>query len=219
MQCTSGQPRAGSAVTHNGLCCGVRRRDWPWWKLALMPSNLAQTPAGLSGLKGPHHFSGSGPNSWDGQPHYLTGLFGPPFLRPQSKHKDPTKQELIRAIKVVKVRKLYYIKAGKIVSGTSFFSMDKGATDIQRVYNGTRCGTPPHFGLPTMRETLQAIMPGFYQCDLDVEDQFLNIKLHKSLREYLGVDIHEVRSLARKDASWEALSQQDGNSGRETGWA
>ncbi len=68
----------------------------------------------------------------DGQPHYLTGLFGPPYLRPQSKHKDPAKQELVRA-KVVEVRRLEYIKAGKIESGTSFFSMDKGATGIRMV--------------------------------------------------------------------------------------
>ena len=49
----------------------------------------------------------------DGQPHYLMGTFGPPFLRPQSKHKDPAKQELMRA-KVVKVWRLEYIKAGRI---------------------------------------------------------------------------------------------------------
>jgi len=38
----------------------------------------------------------------DGQPHFLAGSFGPPYLRPQSKHKNPAKQELMRA-KVVKV--------------------------------------------------------------------------------------------------------------------
>jgi hypothetical protein len=48
----------------------------------------------------------------DGQPHYLVGTFGPPFLQPQAKHKDPAKQELMRA-KVVKVRRLEYIKAGR----------------------------------------------------------------------------------------------------------
>ena len=145
----------------------------------------------------------------DGQPHYITGSFGPPYLRPQSKHKDPAKQELMRA-KVVKVRRLEYIKAGRIESGTSFFSVDKGATDIRMVYNGTGCGLndvlyAPHFGLPTVRATLRAILPGFFQCDLDVQDQFLNYKLHKSLREYSGVDVRGVRSLAAEDAVWEKL--------------
>jgi hypothetical protein len=143
----------------------------------------------------------------DGQPHYLTGPFGPPFLRPQSSHRDPSKQELIRA-KVVKVQKLDHIKAGNVVSGTSFFSVDKGVTDIRMVYNGTSCGLnkalyAPHFGLPTVRETLRAILPGYYQCDLDVQDQFLNFKLHKSLREHSGVDVHKVRSVTPEDADWE----------------
>ena len=39
--------------------------------------------------------------------------------------------------KVVKVRRLGYIKAGVIKSGTSFFSVDKGAMDIRMDYNGT----------------------------------------------------------------------------------
>ena len=112
--------------------------------------------------------------------------------------------------KVVKVRWLEYIKAGKIESGTSFFSVDKGATDIRMVYNGMSCGLndilyAPHFGLPTVRATLRAILPGFFQCDLDVQDQFLNYKLHKSMQEHSGVDVQGVRSLAEEYASWEKL--------------
>jgi hypothetical protein len=56
-----------------------------------------------------------------------------------------------------------------------------------------------------VRETLRAIIPGFYQCDLDVQDQFLNFKLHQSLHEYSGVEVHRVRSLVCEDASWEGL--------------
>jgi hypothetical protein len=72
----------------------------------------------------------------DGQPHYLTGTFGAPYLKAQSRHKDPAKHELIRA-KVVNDRRWDYIRAGEVVSGTSFFSVDKGAMDIWMVYNGT----------------------------------------------------------------------------------
>ena len=76
------------------------------------------------------------------------------------------------------------------------------------VYNGTSCGLndilyAPHFGLPTVPATLRAILPGFFQCDLDVRDQYLNYKLHKSMQEYSGVDVQGVRSLAAEDASWE----------------
>ena len=90
---------------------------------------------------GPHLSSGYQRDVRDGQPHYWMGTFGPPvpFLRPQSKHKDPVKQESMRA-KVVKARRLEYIKAGRIERGTSFFSVDKGVTDIRIVYNGTSCG-------------------------------------------------------------------------------
>jgi hypothetical protein len=143
----------------------------------------------------------------DGQPHFLTGIPGPPFLRAQSKHKEPTKHELMRA-KVVKVRKLDYISSGEVVSGKHFFSVDKGETDIRLVYNGTSCGLndilyAPHFGLPTVRETLRAILPGFQQCNLDVQDQFLNFILHKHMREYSGVDVRKVRSVALEDMGWE----------------
>jgi hypothetical protein len=148
---------------------------------------------------------------WDGQPHFLTGAMNRPFMRPQLRHKEPTKHELMRA-KVVKVRKLDYIRMGKVASGTNFFSIDKGATDIRMVYNGISCGLndilfAPHFGLPTVRETLRALRPGSYQCDLDVQDQFLNFKLHKHMREFSGVDVKEVRSLTSDDAMWEESRQ------------
>ena len=47
-----------------------------------------------------------------------------------------------------------------MIRDTNFFSMDKGETDIQMVYNGTSCRLndllhAPHFGLPTVRETLR----------------------------------------------------------------
>ncbi len=143
----------------------------------------------------------------DRQPHFMTGKPGPPFLRAQSKHKDPAKHKLMRA-KVVKVRKLDYTRPGEVISGTNFLSVDKGETDIWMVYNGTSCGLndilyAPHFGLPTVRETLRSILPGFHQCDLNVQDQFLNFILHKHMREYSGVDVRKVQSVAEEDTEWE----------------
>ena len=52
----------------------------------------------------------------------MMGIPGPLFLRAQSKHKEPTKHELMRA-NVVKVRKLDYIRPGEVISGTHFFSV------------------------------------------------------------------------------------------------
>ena len=113
----------------------------------------------------------------DGQPHFTTGPFQP-FLKPQRAHQDPVKQELMRE-KVVQVRKRGYILPGEITGGTQFFCVDKGVDDIRMVYNGTSCGLnevlwAPRFGLPTVRQTLRALLPGYFQCNLDVGEQFLN---------------------------------------------
>ncbi len=214
VQCRMGMGFGGVNAVYEWSAKGRLSYNKQWALLRGLEEGLAMLEVGLDAIQGCANASwfewleGSVPLFWnwpkwyqkevrDGQQHYLTGPFGPPFLRPQSKHKDPAKQELMRA-KVVKVHRLDYIKAGKVVSGTSFFSVDKGEMDIHMVYNGTSCRLnnilyTPHFGLPAVRETLRAIMPGFYQCDLDVQDQFLNFKLLKSLREYSGVDVHRVR--------------------------
>ncbi len=68
-----------------------------------------------------------------------------------------------------------------------------------------------------MKETLRALLPGLFQCDLDVQDQFLIFKLHKLLREYLGGDVREVRLLAPEDAEWEA-SRPEGWERWERNW-
>ncbi len=87
--------------------------------------------------------------------------------------------------------------------------MDKGTSDIRMVYNRTSCGLnahlhAPHHGLLSVKHTLQALREGYYQCNLDVGKQFLNYKLHKSLRELSGVDVREVRSKDPSDAQWKA---------------
>jgi len=71
--------------------------------------------------------------------------------RPQAKAKDSLKHELMRA-KVVQVRQRGYIKPGNVTSGTHYFCVDKGTSDIRMVYNGTSCGLnaclhAPHYGL------------------------------------------------------------------------
>jgi len=78
------------------------------------------------------------------------------------------------------------------------------------VYNGTSCGLnvflwAPRFGLPTVKQTLRALLAGYCQCDLDVGEQFLNFPLHTDLREYSGVDVRVrgVRLLNQGDQEWE----------------
>jgi hypothetical protein len=132
----------------------------------------------------------------------------PLFLKPQKKHKDPAKHELMRA-KVVQVWKCEYILPGTVIGGTHYFCVDKGLDDIWMVYNGTSCSLndvlwAPRFGLPTVKQTLQALLPGYFQCDLNAGEQFLNYPLHTALREYSGVDVDGVRSTDPKDTKWEA---------------
>jgi hypothetical protein len=143
---------------------------------------------------------------WDGQPHFIRGSPEKPFMRKQSKAKDPLKHELMRA-KVVQVHQQNYIRPGEVVSGTHYFCVDKGTSDIRMVYNGTSCGLnahlhAPHYGLLSIKHTLRALREGYCQCDLDVGKQFLNYKLHQSLREFSGMDVQEVQSKDSLDAQW-----------------
>jgi hypothetical protein len=143
----------------------------------------------------------------DGQPHFMIGSLDEPFMRKQAKAKDSLKHKLMRA-KVVEVRQRGYIKPGNVTSGTHYFCVDKGTLDIRMVYNGTSCGLnaclhAPHYRLLSVKHTLRSLMSGYYQCDLDVGEQFLNFKLHEALRQLSGVDVREVRSRDLEDGPWE----------------
>jgi hypothetical protein len=110
--------------------------------------------------------------------------------------------------KVVQVRKRGYIPPGKIFWGTHYFCVDKGLDDIRIVYNSTSCGLnevlwAPRFGLPTVKQTLWALLPGYFQCNLDVGEQFLNYPLHTELREFLGVDVSGICLADQADTEWE----------------
>ena len=137
----------------------------------------------------------------------MIGSLDEPFMRKQAKAKDSLKHELMRA-KVVEVRQRGYIKPGNVTSGTHYFCVDKGTSDIRMVYNGTSCGLnaclhAPHYGLLSVKHTLRSLMSGYYQCDLDVGEQFLNFKLHEALCQLSRVDVREVRSRDPEDGPWE----------------
>ena len=196
---------------------------WQWKKLRSTEDGLATMHGGFDAIRRCANASwfewteGSAPFFWnwgksyqrgvrDGQPHYTTGAF-PIYTAPQGKHRDPVQHELMRK-KILGVRKREYICPGPVVSGTHYFCVPKGSDDVRMVYNGTSCGLnevlfAPRFGLPTVRHTLRAILPDYHQADLDVGEQFLNFCLHKSLREYSGVDVREVRATGQEDEEWE----------------
>ena len=110
--------------------------------------------------------------------------------------------------KVVQVRKREYVNPGTVLSGAHYFLVPKGLDHIRMVYNGTSCGLnkvlcAPWFGLPMVKQTLRALLPGYHQCDLDVGEQFPNYYLHEELRQYSGVDVREVRLIDPTDTAWE----------------
>jgi hypothetical protein len=99
------------------------------------------------------------------------------FQKAQKRHRDAASHELMRK-KVVQVRKRGYVSAGPVISGTHYFLVPKGLDDICMVYNGSSCGLndvlwAPRFGLPTVKQTLRALLPGYLQCDLDIGEQLL----------------------------------------------
>ena len=142
----------------------------------------------------------------DGQPHFQTGEL-PRFTKPQDPPKRKEDGAKMKA-KVDKVRSRDYIEYGWVKSLTHMFYVEKGLTDIRMVYNGTSSGLndvlwAPHFGLPIMQHTLRSLRPGYFQCDMDVGEMFLNFWLNTSLRPYAGVDITHVQDTSAKAPHWE----------------
>ena len=147
----------------------------------------------------------------EGQPHFTTGD-PQPFRRPQNGPDSTETAELVRD-KVLPVRLKEYIERGDVNSLLHYFWVPKGDSDIRMVYDGSGCGLndiiwAAHFGLPTVRNTARALLPGYYQCDMDVGEMFLNFILHERLRQLSGVDIRHVRSVDDNDEEWEATRNQ-----------
>ena len=131
----------------------------------------------------------------------------PKFTAPQKRAKIPEHMEKMKE-KVMKVRERRYIEEGQVVSLTHMFCVPKGSSDIRMVYNGTSCGLndvlwAPHFGLPVMQHTLRSLLKGYYQCDMDVGEMFLNFPLHPDMRPYSGVDINYMRNPPEHRKPWE----------------
>jgi hypothetical protein len=133
----------------------------------------------------------------DGQPHMKTRDL-PKYRQKQKPPKTKADRDLVWE-KTVKVRERQYIDGGDVESLIHYFYVPKGDTDIRMVYNGTSSGLndclfAPHFGLPTIRDTLRSLLPGYCQADIDIAEMFLNFILGEELRPYSGVDIRHVRT-------------------------
>jgi hypothetical protein len=90
--------------------------------------------------------------------------------------------------KVVQVRKQGYIHPGKLIKGIHYFCVDKGLKDIWMVYkkmssHSNNALWAPRLDLPTVTQTLWALLLGYHHCNLDVGELFSNHLLHMDLRE------------------------------------
>jgi hypothetical protein len=147
------------------------------------------------------------------------------FNKRQRGPKDEKDGPLIRA-KVMGVRKKGYIEMGTVLSLIHYFYVLKGKDDIRMDYNGTSCGLndvlrAPHFGLPFVKHTIRSLMPGYLQCDMDIDigKMFLNFMLHDDLRALSGVDLKHARSEDVNDEAWERTWLGPTNAGAGIGWA
>ena len=125
--------------------------------------------------------------------------------------------------KVGKVRRRLYISPGLVASLTHMFTVPKGLFDWRIVYNGTSSGLnaalwAPHFGLPTIRHTLRSLMAGYFQCDMDVGEMFLNFWLHTVLCPYAGVDVSHVRTTKGRCLSGKLTGIICGRDGVKISW-
>ena len=142
----------------------------------------------------------------DGQPHFEIGKL-PRFLKGQIPPKDGEGRSKMKA-KLDKVRQRLYIEVGTVLSLTHMFYVLKGLDDIRMVYNGTSCGLnaaiwSPHFGLPLVRYTFRSLLPEYHQCDMDVQEMFMNFQLGLRIRQYAGVDVSHVRDTSATAPEWE----------------
>jgi hypothetical protein len=87
-----------------------------------------------------------------------------------------------------------YFVYGIILGLTSCFSVPKGDTDVQMVYNGTSSGMNSHlwepwFSLPTIYDLVLALEVGMYMADSDIEEFFLNVMLEERNVRLAGVNL------------------------------
>ena len=102
----------------------------------------------------------------------------------------------------------FFTRSGEeVLSLTHLFLVEK-PDDIRMVYNGTYSDLDevlwaPHFTLPTMSTQMRAIQLGINIGNINIGKKVLNFMIHKSLRNFCGVDVTYIGSDDNKLAYWE----------------
>jgi hypothetical protein len=132
----------------------------------------------------------------DGTPIYITRKL-PSYKVGQKWPKDAETKEKMGS-KLLKVVNWEYMKLGPTTSLTGTFPVPKGDSDIRLVYDATKCRLneclwSPNFMLPTIDMTLHQVDEQGWFGDIDLGEMFLNFPLDVSIRQYVGVDLTELR--------------------------
>jgi len=117
----------------------------------------------------------------------------PSWKVPQRYEKDEIIRNAVR-VKLEKVRRLEYIKPGRVKSLTSYFAVPKGESDIRMVYDGSKSGLNdamwvPWFSLPTIEMHMRFVGHDSYMGDVDIGDMFHNFMLHEVVQDLAGIDL------------------------------
>ena len=124
----------------------------------------------------------------------------PQYKVPQRPEPDPVQCEKIRSKLDAPISKRY-ITAGTVCSLTSYFSVPKGESDLQLVYDATKSGLNsslwmPNFQLPSSETLTDLLSLTSWMGDLDIGEHFHNFPLHERLQVYCGIDVRPYYNTA-----------------------
>jgi len=110
-------------------------------------------------------------------------------------------QQVLEKLDVICLRG--YVGEGQVESLICFFAVQKGASDIRMVYDGTQSGLndvlwAPWFPLPTVNSHLRLVEPGTFMADNDVGECFHNWMLDKRVRKWCGIDLTSTLKLRER---------------------
>ena len=99
--------------------------------------------------------------------------------------------------------KNYIAPCGETQNDIDYFAVPKAVDekgnviDIRVVYNGSSCGLnskvfAPNFWMPSIDTPIRALSYGYWRCDFDLGEMFLNFQLPEELRKLCGVRMEVI---------------------------
>ena len=126
-----------------------------------------------------------------------------PWTQKQPAPVPQHRQQVLEKLDVIRSRG--YVGEGQVELLICFFAVQKGASDIRMVYDGTRSGLndvlwAPWFPLPTVNSHLRLVELGTFMADDDVGECFHNWMLDERVQKLCGIDL--TSTLKLKERVW-----------------